>query len=108
MDDMQSKLGAILSNPQLMQQIMSLAQNFGENTPQPETPPGNEGIPNMDFTTIQKLAGLASNSSLGKNQQDLLRALRPYLSHQRIDRLERAMQAAKLANLATSLLGTAR
>ena len=28
MEDMESKLGAILGNPQMMQQIMSLAQNF--------------------------------------------------------------------------------
>lgn len=108
MDDMESKLGAILSNPALMQQIMSLAQNFGQNAPQPEASPGNEGIPNMDFTTIQKLAGLAGSSRIDQNQQMLLRALRPYLSHRRIDRLEKAMQAAKLAGVATSLLGTVR
>ena len=29
MDDMESKLGAILGNPALMQQIMAMAQNFG-------------------------------------------------------------------------------
>ena len=107
MDDMENKLGAILSNPALMQQIMSLAQNLGQNDPPPEAP-GNEGIPNMDFTTIQKLAGLTSGSKLSKNQQNLLQALRPYLSHGRIDRLQRAMQAAKLAGVATSLLGTVR
>ena len=108
MDDMESKLGAILSNPQLMQQIMSLAQSFGQSTPQPETPPKNEGFPNVDFTTIQKLAGLAGSSRIDQNQQMLLKALRPYLTHRRIDRLEKAMQAAKLAGVATSLLGTTR
>lgn len=103
MDDMENKLGAILSNPALMQQIMALAQNFGQTAPPPEAPnPGN--LPDMDFTTIQKLIDLTSGSKLSKNQQDLLRALRPYLSHGRIDRLERAMQAAKLAGIATTLL----
>lgn len=104
MDDMESKLGAILSNPAMMQQIMALAQSFGQNAPQPEAPADNGGAPGVDFTTIQKLAGLASNSRIDQNQQLLLRALRPYLSHGRIDRLERAMQAAKLAGVATSLL----
>lgn len=103
MDDMESKLGAILNNPALMQQIMAMAQNFGQSAPAQESP-RQENVPDVDFTAIQKLAGLASNSSLGKNQQELLRALRPYLSHNRIDRLERAMRAAKLAGLATSLL----
>ena len=107
MDDMESKLGAILSNPAMMQQIMALAQNFGQSAPAPETP-RQENVPDVDFTAIQKLAGLASTSKLSQNQQNLLRALRPYLSHQRIDRLERAMQAAKLAGIATSLLGTVR
>lgn len=103
MDDMEGKLGAILSNPAMMQQIMALAQSFGQSPPAPEAP-GNGDSPDVDFTTIQKLAGLASNSSLGKDQRQLLQALRPYLSHQRIDRLEKAMQAARLASLATNLL----
>lgn len=107
MDDMESKLGAILSNPAMMQQIMALAQNFGQSTPAPETPK-QESVPDVDFTAIQKLAGLTAGSKLSKNQQNLLIALRPYLSHQRINRLEKAMQAAKLAGVATSLLGTAR
>lgn len=103
MEDMENKLGAILSNPALMQQIMALAQNFGQTTPTPEAPnPGN--LPDMDFTAIQKLMGLTSGSKLSKNQLDLLQALRPYLSHGRIDRLQRAMQAAKLAGIATTLL----
>lgn len=104
MDDMESKLGAILNNPALMQQIMTMAQNFGQNAPAQESP-RQENVPDVDFTAIQKLAGLTSGSKLSSNQQNLLRALRPYLSHGRIDRLERAMQAAKLAGLATSLLG---
>ena len=106
MDDMESKLGAILGNPALMQQIMAMAQNFGQNTP-PENPK-QENPPDVDFTTIQKLAGLASSSRISNDQQALLRALRPYLSHRRIDRLEKAMQAAKMAGIATSLLGAGR
>ena len=106
MDDMESKLGAILGNPALMQQIMAMAQNLGQAAPAQETPPENP--PEVDFTAIQKLAGLTSGSKLSPDQKALLRALRPYLSHGRIDRLERAMQAAKLAGTATALLGTVR
>ena len=107
MDDMESKLGAILGNPALMQQIMAMAQNLGQAAPTPEAPPP-ENPPDVDFTAIQKLAGLTSGSKLSPDQKALLRALRPYLSHGRIDRLERAMQAAKLAGTATALLGTVR
>ena len=105
MDDMESKLGAILNNPAMMQQIMAMAQSFGQSTPPPvEAPSDGGGAPGVDFTTIQKLAGLASSSRIDQNQQLLLQALRPYLSHRRVDRLERAMQAARLAGIATSLL----
>lgn len=107
MEDLENKLGAILSNPAMMQQIMAMAQNFGQAAPAPEMPK-QASVPDVDFTTIQKLAGLASGSRINQNQQQLLQALRPYLSNQRINKLERAMQAAKMAGVATSLLGTGR
>lgn len=51
MEDMESKLGAILSNPQMMQQIMSLAQNF-QSEPEPQPAPV-EAAPEIDFAMIQ-------------------------------------------------------
>ena len=39
------------------------------------------------------------------HQQALLSALNPYLTRDRISRLERAMRAAKLAGMATAFLG---
>ncbi len=108
MDDMENKLGAILNDPEMMQKIMALAQDLGQSAPQQEAPrqePAFSPMPDVDFTTIQKLAGLAGSSRIDKNQQELLQALRPYLSHQRINKLERAMRAAKMAGIATTLLG---
>lgn len=120
MDDMENKLGAILGNPEMMQQIMALAQNFNQTAPKqeqqkqetpPPPPPKQETpapiLPDLDFSAIQKLSGLAKNSGIDKNQQTLLRALSPYLSRQRISKLERAMRAAKMAGMATAFLGNA-
>ena len=118
MDDIENKLGAILGNPEMMQQIMALAQNFSQAAPKQEQqkqeappPPKQEAVPpplpELDFSTIQKLSGLAKNSGIDKNQQTLLRALSPYLSRQRISKLERAMRAAKMAGMATAFLGNA-
>ena len=59
----------------------------------------------ISFATIQKITGLAQKSSIDSNQQALLRALRPYLAQERIVKLEKAMRAAKLANLASGFLG---
>ena len=102
MDGMEEKLGAILGNPQMMQQIMALAQSMGSQSPPPEPPPRQEG---PDPVLIQKMMAAVQNSAVDPHQQALLSALDPYLTRDRISRLERAMRAAKLAGLATAFLG---
>ena len=54
---------------------------------------------------IQNLMPLLRGSGIDGNQRALLKALGPYLSRDRIDRLERAMRAAKMADLVSGLLG---
>ncbi len=114
MDDMESKLGAILGNPEMMSKIMALAQNFNtSDTPPKQEPPRQEQeaapppFPELDIGMLQKLSGLFTQSGVDKDQQLLLRALSPYLSHYRISKLERAMRAARMASMATRFLGTA-
>ena len=109
MEEMEDKLGAILGNPQMMQQIMSMAQALGsqDSTPKPE-PQKHESpspaMPNIDPAMLQKLAGMAGQSSIDRNQQALLKALGPYLSRERIGKLEKAMRAAKMAGMASVFL----
>ena len=119
MDELENKLGAIMSNPELMQKIMSMAQSLGgsegqkqemprQEPPRQDAPAMSQGFPDIDLGMIQKLSGFAKNSNIDKNQRSLLNALAPYLSSQRVGRLERAMRAAKIASFATSFLGTGR
>lgn len=111
MDDFQDKLGAILSNPQMMQQIMSMAQAFGQSSPPKQEPPSpavaslQSGGP--DAAMLQKLLSVAQQSGIDKNQQTLLRALEPYLTRERILKLEKAMRAARLTSVVTTILGNA-
>ena len=106
MDELEQKLGAVLNNPQLMQQIMSMAQSMGSAPAAPsEPPPPRQELPPIDFSMLQKLSGIAQQSGIDQNQQTLLHALHPYLSAGRITRLEKAMRAAKMARLASSFLG---
>ena len=112
MDQMEEKLGAILGNPDMMQQIMTMAQSLGgasqaqqQPPPRQEAPRRETGMPELDMASLQKIMSFAQQTGIDRNQQALLKALDPFLSHDRIRKLEKAMRAAKLANLATSALG---
>ena len=104
MEDMESKLGAILGNPQMMEQIMALAQNFqSEPEQQPQVQVSQTAAPEIDFATVQKLTSLIGRTGIDNHQRALLTALSPYLSGQRLQKLEKAMRAAKLAGMASVL-----
>ena len=100
MDDFESKLGAIMNDPEMMGKIMAMAQNLGQS--QPEQPA--QAAPDIDIALLQKLSGFAGQSNIDNNQKNLLQALAPYLQQHRLNRLERAMRAAKMAAMATTLL----
>jgi len=108
MSEMEEKLGAILSNPQMMQAIASMAQSLGQEPPPggKEAPPSAPELPEIDFSMLQKLSGLAGQSRIDSQQQALLRALTPYISQSRIQKLERAMRAARIAKFASTFLNS--
>lgn len=104
MDDLEQKLASVMNDPAMMQQIMTLAQSFqAESAPAPEQAAAAPEMP--DTAMLKQLAGFAKQSGIDKDQKALLQALQPYLKDNRIQRLERAMRAAKMAGFATSLLG---
>ena len=111
MSEMEEKLGSILGNPQLMQQIMTMAQSLGAPNGEEEAPPHPSPappspIPGLDPAMLGALSSLASQTGMDANQQSLLKALSPYISPQRSHKLEKAMRAAKLARVASGFLGS--
>ncbi len=113
MEGFEEQLGAILNNPQMMQQIMSMAQALGQSPgpppeqPKPEPPPQQivPSLPSgMDGAMLQSIMGIARQSGIDRNQQNLLKALGPYLSRERVAKLEKAMRAAKIATMAATVL----
>ena len=67
MDEMEQKLGAILGNPDLMKQIMSMAQSLGQQPAQQlpqEPPPPAVSEPGMDPAALQKIASLAGKTGI--------------------------------------------
>ena len=107
MEDMQSQMNAILQNPEMMEKISALAQSLG-SAPQAAPPAQESGFPDIDPGMLQKFAGLAMQSRIDSDQQNLLKALGPYLKGARIHKLEKAMRAAKMAKLASGFLGMGR
>ena len=122
MSELDDKLNSILSNPAMMQQIMSLAQALNQSEAQqpqqqqqPPPPPVQQNqVQQANFASsneralnpnlLSKIAGIMQRGSIDKNQQALLRALRPYLSKQKLDKLERAVHAAKMAGIASEMV----
>ena len=103
MEQMEEKLGAILGNPQLMQQIMTMAQSLGQQAPAREdSPPAPQ--PGLDPRLISQLSAMAGSTRNTQDEQALLHALTPYLRSERIAKLEKAMRAAKMAKFASGFL----
>lgn len=116
MSELEEKLGNILNDPNMMQQIMGMAKMLSASSPQepkevtgppesaPHPPQDAAQPPVMDPKMLQIISGIASKGSTDKNQEFLLKALQPYLSRDRIRKLERAMGAAKMASAASAFL----
>jgi len=115
MSELEERLGTILNNPQMMQQIMAMAQAMNQAQPsdgpkQMQPKPAEPALPaplgEVDLGMLQKLSSFARQTGVDKNQQNLLNALSPYLSHGRVAKLEKAMRAAKMAGVASALLNS--
>ena len=112
MSQLEDTLNQVLSDPQMMQKLLSTAQSLGlsqegqkEAVPKPAAPPAFSLPEGLDLGMLQKLSGFAGQAGVDANQKSLLQALGPYISRNRLQKLERAMRAAKMASLATSLIG---
>ncbi len=123
MAEFDEKLNSILSNPDAMSQIMQLAQSLGGGgEPAPAAPPpqpgpaspagggdllsslmGGGGLDPKLFSRllplIQELGGQRES-----NARNLLYALRPYLRSDRQEKVERALQLARLFHLGKKFL----
>ena len=134
MAEFDEKLNSLLSNPDAMSQIMQLAQSLGggqgpaepQNTAPPPPPPAQAPSPQswgppqgggggdllssltggLDPKLISRLLPLIQELGGGRdsNARNLLYALRPYLKSERQDKIERALQLARLFHLGRKFL----
>ncbi|MCD7929486.1 MAG: hypothetical protein LUF86_04915 [Clostridiales bacterium] len=122
MDDFEEKLNSILSSPEAMGQIMSLASSIAgkpegegntpaEAAPQPDSSPAAEGddplnlLQNLDPAMVQRVMGLYREYTRGGDEKTaLLQAMRPFLREERQERLDKAMRIARLSRVIRSAL----
>lgn len=108
MAEFEDKINSILSNPQMMQQIMAMAGSIGQQQsasppPPPVSPPAGNPLP-FDPMAMQGMMELLRGTQLDSRQQNLLKALSAYLPQDKVVRLQKAMQASKVAKYASSAL----
>ena len=109
MEDLQKQMADILSNPDMMRSIMNMAQQFSQGAPEPSVKEPEQPamqLPELDINMLQQLGSLVQRTGVDRNQQSLLAALAPYLTQGRLQKLEKAMRAAKLAGIATTFLNS--
>lgn len=108
MGELEAKLGQLLSDPEKMKQIMDMAKMLSLGQPSQQEPqkaePEPPAAPPFDPQLQQILSKVANQGYVDSNQQALLKALKPYLHQDRIQKLERAMGAAKVATAASAFL----
>ena len=134
MAEFDEKLNSLLSNPEAMAQIMQMAQSLSGGQaqqppqqplqqpvrPAPPPPPAQAPPPSggdllsslsgltggIDPTMLTKLLPLIQElgSQNDSNARQLLYALRPYLKPERQEKIERALQLARLFHLGKKCL----
>lgn len=110
-DTLEERLGAILSDPDSMAQLVSMAQSMGLQSLLPQekaapaadvpAPPSAPIDPEMLAPLMQLLQAAQSSDP---KQEALVRALKPYLSPERRDKLDRAAVLARFGRLAFAAL----
>lgn len=97
--DLEEQLNKILSDPESMNTIMQLAQSLGSSIPNTD---GAASLPNLGQAgqLVQILQTLQQAGQQDPQQRALLEALRPFVTSDHCQRLERAMQMAKLSQMA--------
>ena len=96
MDDLQATLQSLLDNPAELEHLAETAKAFLGEDASPAAEPGM-----LDLQTIMKKLQGGSGE-----KQNLLEAIKPYLSAERQERLARAAKIARIAHIAEFAFGS--
>ncbi|MCD8382561.1 MAG: hypothetical protein LUC30_06550 [Clostridiales bacterium] len=118
MAEFEEKLNEILSSPQAMEQIMSLANSLSGGSPPSETDASEGAAPSsapadllggLEPATLGRLSSLLSvYQQQGDERTQLLEALRPFLKENSQERLERAVHITRISRVIQAALSMFR
>lgn len=106
MGELEERINQVLNDPAQMEELSRLAQSLMGGGGEAEKPAGlpelgqDAGLLAKAVKLLREDEGSASGSTQG-----LLRAMEPYLSPRRREKLERAMKLARLSHLARLAFG---
>ena len=107
-NDIGELLQSVLSDPEQMGKIASMARNLMEGeTGSKETaaePPEPIAPPRTDARLLAALTGMLGKSREQSRAAALLNAMRPYMRPEKQEKLDRALQAARLAHMAGAVM----
>ena len=123
MSEFEEKLNRILSSPEAMAQVAALAQSLGdgetaqapaeEDVPSPAAPPASDSglgglLGSLDPGMLQRFLPMLGelNSPRRSEREQLLYALRPFLKESRRDKIDKALQVARILHLGKQFLGS--
>lgn len=112
MDDLEQKIQSVLSDPAQMAQVLEMAKSLGITLPKPDAAPAEapeppdapEAAPQPEPPKPDAPPPTLPGGGLAQRQEALLRALEPFLRPARREKIERALQIARLTNLAGGAL----
>ena len=121
MSELEDKINSILSNPEELEKITNIAKSImggeaGDAAPSADGAAsggfdlsslglgslglGSSDSGGLDPNMIAALGRLMSRAGVGSENHALLEAMKPYLNHRRREKMERAMQIARMARIA--------
>lgn len=106
MGEWEDRLNQVLNDPKQMEQITQMAQSLlggGQTDASPLAGLTDLGIDPGLLGRVGRL--LNEEQGEDKARQELLAAMKPYLSPRRREKLDRAMKLARLSHLARLALG---
>ena len=106
MSELEDRLNSILSDPEQMARISSLAQSLMGGDRENASSPGTEPAPGSGVSAaLGSILASPRREKPGGDPAALLKALQPFLSEKRRQKLSRAMRLARMASLARMAMG---